>query len=669
MEQEQRTPSGDTDKLPKVEDDAEMAVSESEIGQMMILETENEDKTEELSQTSAIDSNSPEKEKGWDDMAKNIEIRRLSNTDDGNKVLEATFHSPHKDLKKNPLMNIFNIVSGMEAATPAPEENLPRGLALPIPGPTALGALRPQLRGRKNKQYSTLPPLPHSPPPWVLGAGGPRPQLPPSGGPQQIMLAPQMMVQNQGAPQQQVMQLVQTVNGPMLVPLAPQNQMLQLQPSPATLLPQVMGPRAPQPSAPLVSSPPGIKGRGPRPDGGPPPGPSGPAPLLMGPTGGLISFQSSAPPVSSTQMVTFTQAGPSPGAQLVVGGQGVQGMILMPQPQGILYQQLPDGSLVQVQGQVQGLMPQGQILVPGPGQMVPGGPGPQLVVAPGGLVQGLAPIQAGFSQRQILPGASGQQTRKKPSAKKGKPKKKAKEADEGAEQEQDETDTSYEEPQPSTSKSLSPRSSIQSNKVDSSGLNATPPHQKDAGDFEQLRLKSPESEMEFRDLLDTSAEGDEREEDCAETSASNLSFVEEKIVLSEEDEESELEEDQPQHSKLVSSSSKKRKKKKKKSSRENHQDRSRSRTRSTPEEPSPPESPIIPPEPRDFRVGDLVWGPAHGFPSWPGKLVGGHGERERGRVWVCWFGTREMSQVEGHRLKTLSEGLEAHHRERKKSRR
>ena len=68
-------------------------------------------------------------------------------------------------------------------------------------------------------------------------------------------------------------------------------------------------------------------------------------------------------------------------------------------------------------------------------------------------------------------------------------------------------------------------------------------------------------------------------------------------------------------------------------------------------------------------MNDLVWGPAHGFPSWPGKLVRGSGERAEGKVWVCWFGTRDLSEVEGHRLKTLSEGLEAHHRERKKSRR
>ena len=156
-----------------------------------------------------------------------------------------------------------------------------------------------------------------------------------------------------------------------------------------------------------------------------------------------------------------------------------------------------------------------------------------------------------------------------------RPKKKVKSAEDNDDAEQDETDTSFEEPQPSTSKSLSPRSSIQSNKVDSSGLNATPPHQKDAADFEQLREKSPESEVEFRDLLDTTGEGDEREEDRAETSASNVSFVEEKIVISDDD-ESAVEEEQQSRSKFVTSSSKKKKKRKKKAARESHSSRSRS---------------------------------------------------------------------------------------------
>merc|ERR1719229_1008538 len=267
LEQEQREEQSLTSKE---EEDSEMAVSDSEGGRLMISEMDPEEKTEEGSSPATQTVNSPEKEKGWDDTAKNIEIRRLSSTDEGNKVLEETFHSPEKDMKKNPLMNIFNIVSGMEAAPPPPEEPLPRGPQ--IPNPSALGALRPQLRGRKSRQYSTLPPLPHSPPPWVLGGPGQRPPLPqpPQGGPQQIVLAPQMVLQGQAPPPQQVMQLIQTVNGPMLVPMAaPPQQMVQLQPRAGPLL-SLGQARPPPPSSaapPGTISPPGSKIRLKKPNG------------------------------------------------------------------------------------------------------------------------------------------------------------------------------------------------------------------------------------------------------------------------------------------------------------------------------------------------------------------------------------------------------------------
>lgn len=66
-------------------------------------------------------------------------------------------------------------------------------------------------------------------------------------------------------------------------------------------------------------------------------------------------------------------------------------------------------------------------------------------------------------------------------------------------------------------------------------------------------------------------------------------------------------------------------------------------------------------------AGDLVWGAARGFPSWPGKLVGP--APTPGRVWVRWFGgAGNLTEVDPCHLKTLSEGLEAHHRARKKFR-
>ncbi|XP_061432483.1 methyl-CpG-binding domain protein 5-like [Lethenteron reissneri] len=79
--------------------------------------------------------------------------------------------------------------------------------------------------------------------------------------------------------------------------------------------------------------------------------------------------------------------------------------------------------------------------------------------------------------------------------------------------------------------------------------------------------------------------------------------------------------------------------------------------------------------PRTFNLGDLVWGQIKGFPSWPGKLVrhdevrSAHPTRsEDGKVWVMWFGDHSFTQVEPEKLKTLSEGLEAHHRARKRYR-
>ena len=69
---------------------------------------------------------------------------------------------------------------------------------------------------------------------------------------------------------------------------------------------------------------------------------------------------------------------------------------------------------------------------------------------------------------------------------------------------------------------------------------------------------------------------------------------------------------------------------------------------------------------KQFSVGELVWGPHGTFPSWPGKLV--RFERDGSKVLVCWFGNRDTSQVNPHYLKSLSDGLEAHHRERKKLR-
>nr|XP_033803207.1 methyl-CpG-binding domain protein 5 isoform X1 [Geotrypetes seraphini] len=79
--------------------------------------------------------------------------------------------------------------------------------------------------------------------------------------------------------------------------------------------------------------------------------------------------------------------------------------------------------------------------------------------------------------------------------------------------------------------------------------------------------------------------------------------------------------------------------------------------------------------PRTLNVGDLVWGQIKGLTSWPGKLVREEDVHnpcqqnpEDGKVWVMWFGVHTFTQVEPEKLKTLTEGLEAYNRARKRNR-
>lgn len=65
-----------------------------------------------------------------------------------------------------------------------------------------------------------------------------------------------------------------------------------------------------------------------------------------------------------------------------------------------------------------------------------------------------------------------------------------------------------------------------------------------------------------------------------------------------------------------------------------------------------------------FKVGDLIWGATRGCNAWPGKIVQGpDGEPTSSDcVWVKWFGGRQTNEMMlCSTLKSLSEGLEAHH--------
>ncbi|NXE91413.1 MBD5 protein, partial [Menura novaehollandiae] len=77
---------------------------------------------------------------------------------------------------------------------------------------------------------------------------------------------------------------------------------------------------------------------------------------------------------------------------------------------------------------------------------------------------------------------------------------------------------------------------------------------------------------------------------------------------------------------------------------------------------SPSSHELIHYRPRTFNVGDLVWGQLKGLTSWPGKLV-----REEEVHNSCQQNAEE-GKVEPEKLKTLTEGLEAYSRARKRNR-
>lgn len=78
-----------------------------------------------------------------------------------------------------------------------------------------------------------------------------------------------------------------------------------------------------------------------------------------------------------------------------------------------------------------------------------------------------------------------------------------------------------------------------------------------------------------------------------------------------------------------------------------------------------------------FCVGDLIFGdpsrgPVRGHTAWPGKIVqapNSYTPQNETTCWVRWFGGKpsiELVQISS--LKSLSEGLEAHHKAQKDNR-
>ena len=87
--------------------------------------------------------------------------------------------------------------------------------------------------------------------------------------------------------------------------------------------------------------------------------------------------------------------------------------------------------------------------------------------------------------------------------------------------------------------------------------------------------------------------------------------------------------------------------------------------------PNPPTTNAESPPTANFKTGDLIWGATRGCNAWPGKIVNGpDGESiSSDCVWVKWFGGRQNTELMlCSKLKSLSEGLEAHHAAQKDTR-
>ena len=78
-------------------------------------------------------------------------------------------------------------------------------------------------------------------------------------------------------------------------------------------------------------------------------------------------------------------------------------------------------------------------------------------------------------------------------------------------------------------------------------------------------------------------------------------------------------------------------------------------------------TPATTPSKTTFHLGEVVWGPHGTFPSWPGKVVT-PSPCPGAKAVICWFGNKDVTAVDSADLKSLSEGLEEHHKQRQKLR-
>ena len=485
--------------------------------------------------------------------AKNIEIRRMSATDEGDKVLEGVWDSPEKEKgseAKTPLQMVQSIVSKIEEAKMTTSTvTTTTTTSAPPAWTTMQGGQRPLLHSQKHMANDT-PPTSRVitsivPPP-------PQQKRPPMSQSMTVM-APQL-VQPSG---QQFMQLVNTINGPMLMQAIPQAP------------PQIQIHDPSKGSNKKKASPggtPQVTYQQPQANIG------GPMPILVSPTPMMTSQTS---PTGQHVLISH----PSPGSGVIQGAPQFvlnQPAVLAPNQvflsangtlvamptaptAPVVYNQLPDGTLVQMQSPT--LMPaQQQFVINNGGQQVsPGGgqiitnTGGTYIMTPTGLVQTVPAAQppaasSAPSNQTTLepqPGPSSSSMERKDSTEKSEDSDDDDDQDDSDDEpkivkfvqtdedddEDDDEDTSDEEvplakKKSPTSLSLkdtksgnksakvktsSPKTYLQSNKVDSSGLQATPPHPHDDSESSMKRLSSPEASVSTSmrdDALDTSGSTD-----------------------------------------------------------------------------------------------------------------------------------------------------------------
>ncbi len=462
----------------------------------------------------------------------NSEIRRLSTTDDGDKVLSGAWTSPEKGEKaQTPLEMVETFVTNIDleskSNSPAPESPAMKETTLKKSSPPAKAKtpLTTMTTLTTTTSLST-----------AMSVMPPRASI--------VVTATA-----NSTPQQTVMQLVNTINGPMLMQTVTATPVVHSHPAPSPS--QVLQPsfaalplHQPQ-NKPILKKRNGKKKQQQQSQQPPEIRPLGPAvPILM---------PQQAQQTPQPQILTAQVAGNIVGATQVVTNVGHQ-MILAPSPAGatqnptnppagVMFTQLPDGTIMQMQQIIQPatasqttggqqIMTSGQFAgpifanaAPNAGATATGTPGaPQgtFFMTPQGVVQA-ASVQAVAHQppqqpptltpmsqpsRPSTSSSMSTSSKKSPTGKKKKKKKKIaskirkEESDSDSDDDikmkktlllkndsadESSSDSDIEEighvfssPRSLTSSSsakTSPKTFIQSNQVDSSGLQATPPHQ------------------------------------------------------------------------------------------------------------------------------------------------------------------------------------------------